>query len=177
MVLMYGMKLFSDIRCGNRRRVVCSLCLLFTCGCCFDPFSCDYTKKKPASLSIIGTWVLDAESKRLMTTDGKYPQASSPRLILSTDGSFEITDVPDWCFEGLGKSSGTLVSATGTWSIEKHQEWWAVAFSTKTVKSQNTSVGGFEGMLRGEAEPYKINLTVGDPDEGRAMVFVREPKN
>jgi hypothetical protein len=100
---------------------------------------------------------------------------------LSRDGTIVFTNVPDWWNTAFGESGGQFDSASGTWKLAlKQNQWWAlrVTFPPESPLASNgkravtftTTVS-----LIGEKPPYTLHLTIGDPDEGNAMQFVRKP--
>ncbi len=150
-------------------------------GCQYDPYTASYTKTKPNRKDLVGTYVPDADTMTLISKEGHYSQVASSISLLE-DGTIIIENIPDWwrIFEG---PQGGFDSGRGTWKIEKHQEWWALgaAFTnTEQFASLKNKLPGLgtEMMLIGEKPPYKIHLTVGDPDAGVGMQFVKSgPKN
>jgi hypothetical protein len=99
-------------------------------------------------------------------------------ITLLGDGTIIITNIPDWWLT-FGEPQGGFDSGRGTWSIQKHQEWWALSVGftdTTQFASLTNKPGGLgtEMMLVGEKSPYKIHLIVGDPDAGRGMEFEKK---
>jgi len=109
--------------------------------------------------------------------EGHYSTVA-PSITLLGDGTIIITNIPDWWLTSFGKPQGGFDAGRGTWTIEKHQEWWALSVGfhdTEGFSSINHNSGGLgtQMMLVGQKPPYSIYLTVGDPDEAKGMLFER----
>lgn len=141
--------------------------LLVACG---DPYSSSYTTTRPNEGDLIGTWVPDKDAVKDMRDRGRYDiERASTKLILRSDGSFEMVDIPDWWREPFGRSHGRLQSDRGTWRLKEHSPggWWELGLDLP-------SWGGTAVALRRDKLPYLIHFTLGDPDNGDAMTFVRQ---
>ena len=98
--------------------------LLVACG---DPYLSSYTTTQPNEAELIGTWVPDKDRAKDMRDRGRYDiDRASTKLILRSDGSFEMVDIPDWWREPFGRSHGRLQSDRGTWRLKEHSpgSWW-----------------------------------------------------
>lgn len=146
-------------------------------GCQYDPYTSVYTKTQPRTNDVVGIYVPDTNTVRLISNEGHY-KLVSPSITLQGDGTIIITNIPDWWLT-FGAPHGGFDSGRGTWSVQKHQEWWglSVGFTDTTQFSSLTNnPGSFaaEMMLVGEKPPYKIHLIVGDADAGRGMEFEKK---
>lgn len=153
------------------------LLLLILTGCQYDPYTDVYTTTQPKTNDVVGIYFPDTNTITLISKEGHYGQVS-PSITLFSDGTIIITNIPDWWLTSFGEPQGGFDSGRGTWTIEKHQEWWALGvgftntenFASLTNKPEGL---GAEMMLVGEKPPYKIHLIVGDPDAGKGMQFER----
>jgi hypothetical protein len=104
----------------------------------------------------------------VITNEGHYSLAA-PSITLLSNGTIVITNIPDWWLAGFEpRPPGGFDLGRGTWSVQKHQEWWALSVGFKDTTqfaSFSNKLEGFsaEMMLIGEKPPYKIYLIVGDP--------------
>lgn len=137
-------------------------------SCQGDPYSGSYTRSRPSETDLVGTWVPDATTLAYMRKTGRYDTSRMHnRLMLHSDGKFELFDMPDWWEDGFGRSHGSFDSSSGKWNVGQHPDdkTWEIELITAT---RNTSMS-----LRGQKPPYLIHVTIGDPDQGYAMVFVK----
>jgi hypothetical protein len=160
------------------RPFIISLLVIFA-GCQYDPYTSVYTTTQPNTNDVVGVYVADTNTLDLIAKEGHY-SAVSPSITLLADGTIIITNIPDWWLTSFGEPRGGFDSGRGTWTIQKHQEWWALSVGfddTEAFSSRNHNPGGLgtQMMLIGEKPPYRIHLTVGDPDEGKGMQFERLP--
>ncbi|RZJ56570.1 MAG: hypothetical protein EOO55_04930 [Hymenobacter sp.] len=102
-----------------------------------------------------------------------YKNTKNSRLELNNDSSFYIKDVA--AIWSPFSSTGGFEDIKGCWSLVKHQEWWAISFTVKSVRVAdgrwNQKDFGAEAMLVGQEAPYRLHFTVGDPDAGKAIQF------
>lgn len=149
-------------------------------GCTGDPHTSTYTVSRPRESDLVGTYVPTEDTTRLVTGRGGYE--GRPAIITLGDGAaVEFTDVPDWWNTPSGKPGGGFDSAAGRWGVERKQDrWWAIGIEFPRG-SRLASLGGkpvvfhAQVLLVGEKPPYRLHLTIGDPDEGIAMQFVKKP--
>jgi len=156
-------------------RVLAFALLLAFAGCQFDPFTSVYTRSQPKPEDLVGVYVPDAATAHFVA--GLYPAADTS-IVLSPDGTIVLQNVPD-CWKTLfGTSDGGFDSGKGRWKLQRHQEWWVlgVEVSTEGFSSREHAPIQLttEMFLVGEKPPYKIHLTIGDPDAGRALHFERK---
>jgi len=143
--------------------------ILFFSACTGDPYLSSYTSSKPNEGDMIGTWTPNSATLKDMSQRGGYDTSKSiPKLIVRADGRIDLLDMPDWWLDPFGRSSHTIRSDFGTWKLKQHGDkaWWELSLDLRDQ-------GGRIVQLRGERPPYSIHFTLGDPDEGDAMVFLR----
>lgn len=137
-------------------------------GCQYDPYSDQYARASPPRGAIVGRWGLDAGSRAMIRSMG-YP-VSEPTLEFRDDGTFVARDIPDcWNFDGREVRKKTE-SGAGTWSLGTNQGYWVLRPLLTEINGEKRGRGVLL-QLTGQATPYKILATVGDPDAGKAMVF------
>ena len=87
------------------------------------PFSCcvsvllspvPYTTTPVSKEDLVGTYHLSSATRRRMR--GSY-ELSTHSLELKADGTFVLTNMPDWWKTPFGISEGALDSAVGTWRV------------------------------------------------------------
>ena len=151
-----------------------SICLA---GCQYDPHTASYTTTQPKPEDLVGVYAPDQTTTNLIAREGRYRQFPAS-ISLSAGGALTITNIPDWWGTDFGRPLGGFDAGRGTWSVVQHQRWWAVSVDFESTaqfasRQHRAETLGTSFMLVGERPPYKIHLTVGDPDEGRAMQFER----
>lgn len=156
------------------RRCVALCLVLFLSACQYDPYTSEYTSRRPNESDLPGEYVATVETRELIRKAGSYP-ACDPHLTLHTDHTFEIKDVPDW-FITEGDAGAKLVSGSGTWALQQHQQWWALGILFRQSTGQSVFKGpfGMDFMLVGAKAPYLVHMTIGDPDMGKAMQFQKQ---
>lgn len=153
------------------------LVVVILAGCQRDPYTSIYTMTQPETNDVVGVYVPDTNTIALISKERHYGPARTSITLLD-DGTIIITNIPDWWLT-FGESHGGFDSGHGTWSIQKHQEWWTLSVgftdTTQFASLTNKPEGmGTEMMLVGEKPPYKIHLALGDPDSGRSMEFEKK---
>jgi hypothetical protein len=156
---------------------MCSMAaLLALTGCPANLDTPRYPTSRPSNADLIGVYRATAETATLVHSTGGYA-AREMSITFDADGSLHVENIPDWWRTEFGKPAGGFDSGIGTWTTEKHQEWWILRFEFTEAKGFST--GGGSGSISigvnmiGQRSPYDIALTVGDPDSGREMRFSR----
>jgi hypothetical protein len=125
----------------------------------------NHTRKEPKKSDLLGTWVPDKSSLRVMQSEGGYDVYIQPKLILKADDTFELTNMPDWWDNGLGKSRQGFQDYSGSWGVSTYGDtgfWHLDLKSSSKTRSVN---------LMGQTVPYRIEFTIGDPDSNVSMIF------
>ena len=157
-------------------KIICfSLCsliglLLIRCGSEWRELT--FTKTKPEKSNLVGTWVPTSATLKDMQNRGKY-SISKHELILRSDGSFSLINMPDWWTDGFGVSKKGFESGSGTWDVI--QEDQGILGKTWEVKLDFPTYWTSLNLLH-QSPPYLIHIYIGDPDSGNAMIFEREKK-
>jgi hypothetical protein len=162
----------ADVKTVKSRILSATLLLLlalFLAGCpMVDTKELNYTRTKPKKEYLIGTWTPDKETIQDIRTRGHYPEAIH-EIILREDGTFSIINMPDWWNNGFGESGGKFISMDGRWSLKEEKDIWTIwVISLETPKEV---VGSFN--VYHQKPPYSIFVRVGDPNNGKAMIFDR----
>jgi hypothetical protein len=163
----------------NHRRVLCAVLTVVTLvGCQYDPWAGRFLTRQPAEQNVVGYYAVDQAS--LLRTI-KLPRTESPikinptaRIHLAADHKAEFVDVP-------GELDGFLCSVTGrgTWRLGKNNNFIVVVAQivdeepSSRCKGTFTANYGNEFALYGDKPPYRLHLTIGDPDSGDAVQFER----
>lgn len=145
---------------------------VFLVGCQYNPFAHEFTTAKPKEPELVGRYVPDRETTERLRTSLAVTVSPEAALAINADHTFHATALPKcWIDQDFDCAQGTE-TWTGTWSLRRNQEWWAVQLHIKSRNGQPTSYG-MPAMLRGETPPYLVHLTIGDPDSGDALAFER----
>jgi hypothetical protein len=156
-------------------RAVALAVLVSLTGCQWDPYTSVYTGKQPKPEDLVGMYVPDEATAHFIAA---HYSASEVSIVLSADGTINLHNIPDCWETPFGETEGGFDSGTGRWTIQKHQEWWVLGvniwtdgFSSRGHAHINLTT---EIFLVGEKPPYIIHLTIGDPDAGNALQFIRK---
>lgn len=128
----------------------------------------NYSRKEPAKAALIGTWVPDHATLRLMREKGGYDPSVQTKLVLKSDDTFDLADIPDWWSDPKGHSTGQFEQSAGTWRTWQHNPgtFW-------NLQLRSSSETRFANLI-GQAPPYKIEFTIGDADENESMIFTKQ---
>ena len=120
-----------------------------------------------------GTYVIDADSQKRRITlrldKTVLPVSHSARIVLSGDHSAEFIGVP----EEYSEEQVCSVTGRGSWRIGKHDSFTVVRaiIVNDDPTSPCKAEFGHELMLYGKKPPYKLHITISDPDLGYAVQF------
>lgn len=127
----------------------------------------NYTRQEPKKTDLVGIWVPDQSSLQAMRQKGSYDTSVQTNLVLKGDGTFELTNMPDWWSSDFGESRKGFETYAGNWTISKFgDKFWTV--------SLKSSFGTRFANLIGQAPPYRVDFIIGDADENNSMVFVKQ---
>jgi hypothetical protein len=140
----------------------------------FDFASEQFTKTKPELMQLVGFYLPTPETWELINETGQYT-IQEPSLTISADDTFEMTNMPDWWRTDFGKSLGGTDSGKGKWSLSSQNDWWQIElhFDITDFNSDPSLSGDYVTYceISGEQQPYSLWFYVGDPDDGRVMIF------
>ena len=140
-----------------------ALLVLALTGC-----TVDYTRSQPRENDLAGKWVLTPASIADMSKRGKYA-ISQHEVVLNPDHTFSATGIPDWALTIDGRSHKNFKAGSGAWSVSPNDY-----DSTRYVVKLNfyrTSSLTFHIVHK--TQPYLLRCTLGDPDDGTALVLER----
>lgn len=168
---------------------------------CGAPYGTDYTRGRPAESDLPGVYVLTPATLSMVRGRMGYPVVDT-RLVLRSDRTFEMENMPD-CWAGFsGKPGGLFDNGKGTWSIRERKaggkaSWWEIdlnfenSLGISSVKPWDYTITERDGTVRvidgrtqryghsanlmNQAPPYVIRFTVGDPDSGVGLEFEKKP--
>jgi hypothetical protein len=159
-----------------RAIIIGSLCW-FLVGCQRDPWADRFLRRQPQERDLVGTYRIDSDtlarriSVPMSTTALSISRDSA--IVLSADHKAKFSQVPEI---HPPATQSCLVNGSGSWELGRND-----AYSVVNVQIQRNvdrpSVDGCEPtyygqlMLYGKQSPYKLHITIGDPDSGDAMQF------
>ncbi len=145
-------------------------------GCQYDPWADRFLTAEPAEKDVAGTYVIDVDSQKrtikLALRNDAFPIDHSARIVLSSDHKAEFIHVP----EDYRGEVACSVTGRGSWLLGKNDSFSVVRASIVNVEPNSPCKGDFayELMLYGKKLPYKLQITIGDPDSGDAVQFEKE---
>jgi len=152
------------------------LTFLLLVGCQHDPWANRFLTAQAADEDVAATYVIDADSQKrtikLPLSKGSFPIDHSARIVLSSDHKAELVHVPE---DYLGKGACS-VTGRGSWRLGKNDSF-SVVRATIVNEEPNSPCKGdvsYELMLYGKKSPYKLHITIGDPDSGDAVQFEKQ---
>lgn len=152
------------------------LSLVLLVGFQYDPWADRFLTTEPAEKDVAGTYVIDADSQKrsitLPLSNQAFPIDHSARIVLSSDHKAEFIHVPE---DYLGKVACS-VTGRGSWRLGKNDSFSVVRASIVNMEPNSPCKGDFayELMLYGKKSPYKLHITIGDPDSGHAVQFEKQ---
>jgi hypothetical protein len=163
----------------NCRQVLFAILIVVTlAGCQYDPWAHRFLTRQPAEQDVVGLYAVDQASlqrtiKRPM--NGSMLNINpSAHIILSADHKAAFFYVPR-DLDGLSCS----VTGRGTWQLGRNGSyvtvWAQIADEESNNRCKDTFTAKYaeELMLYGTNVPYKLHVTIGDPDSGDAVQFER----
>jgi hypothetical protein len=162
-------------RCPLPYHVLLCLTSLLVVGCQHDPWADRFLTAQPSEKEVAGTYVVDADSQKrpitLPMSNGVFPVSPSARISLSSDHKAEFFNVPEDYF---GKPCS--VTGRGSWSLEKNDSFSVVRAKIINEEANSLCKGefGYELMLYGKKPPYKLHITISDPDSGDVVQFEKQ---
>jgi hypothetical protein len=112
---------------------------------------------------VVGTWSMTEASRHYLPTEVSN---SAPRLTLSPDKTFTAVEYPR---PGLRGDAWKAYSGRGTWSIQK------VSGAGDIYLRFADEYGGQLWLSSFPGSPTVLYFSVGDPDSGRRVQFMRTP--
>ena len=146
---------------------------LLLAGCQYDPWANGFLTANVAEKDVVGTYVIDADSQkraiRIPLSKSTLPVNHWARIVLSNDHSAEFISVPEH-YRGDQVCS---VTGQGSWRLGKNDSFTVVRAIIVNDDPASSCKGeiGYELNLYGRKPPYKLHITIGDPDAGDAVQF------
>jgi hypothetical protein len=174
--------IFMDKSFLARRRVTATAigCLCgFWVGCQSDPWANSFLKGQPAENNLVGTYRVDSDTltRRISVQETKKELSISrgAEIELLPDHKARFSQVPE-----IDESAREtwVISGTGSWQLNRN-DGYAVVNVQIQRRDYRRSVDACEPtyygqlMLYGKKLPYKLHITIGDPDSGDALQFER----
>ncbi|HEX4005582.1 MAG TPA: hypothetical protein VHX60_05380 [Acidobacteriaceae bacterium] len=177
-------KIFCHYECGysakvNRARVIfAAFAVIGLAGCQYDPWAGKFLKRQPVEGDVVGWYAVDQASLHRtikLPSGSRLTVDSSSHILLSADHTAEFLSVPEELDNGFSCS----VTGRGTWSLGKNDSYFVIRVEISDEESNGrcrdtfTANYGEEINLYGESPPYRLHVTIGDPDSGDAVQFAR----
>ncbi len=156
----------------NRKAPILVLGCMLLAGCQYNPWADRFLTESPVEKDVVGTYVVDADSQKreieLPMHRGTLPVNHSAQILLSADHKARFTRVPE-SYRGEACS----ITGQGSWRFSKNDSFSVVIASVVNQEPNSPCKGdfGYELMLYGKRPPYKLHITIGDPDSGDAVQF------
>ncbi|NEU07789.1 hypothetical protein GZH53_05650 [Flavihumibacter sp. R14] len=146
--------------------VLIGLISAFSTGChpLFCPWELGYSQLTdvPPQKELIGKYFLSKKSSSLLANEGFNINQSE--LELKDDMQFVLTDVPETIVEDPYSTSKSVISRTGTWSMNCGESYDCMI--------ELHGIGVFPLSEKGGI--LAVPITMGDGDECRGIVFEKK---
>ena len=158
---------FRPGNCSCRWPAPVILLALLACG--YPTFSSQAPSREPSDAELVGLWV----SQNCFGEAERYETNIPPRSCswrLDRDGTFTMTDVPEW--SSLGDWNPHANSGTGTWAIgmDPQRYFWVV--DLQFMQLNGTGDDSTRTLLVvDEGSRFHLAVFVGDADAGFTMIF------
>jgi len=155
----------------------------FLCGlttaCQFDPSAADFTTRQPLEKDVVGVYRVDsdfrqraAHLKEFAGPSGLLKIDQDAEIIVAADHSLKLAKVPSDNWTASKPIYGCSYSGSGTWKLAKSGHFWLVQSNIREGLADDCP-NAPELNLFGGRPPYKLHITLGDPDTGDAVQFDR----
>ena len=161
----------------KRKLLWLSMLALFNLMCGFiSAYEIDkenFTQVEPTPNEFAGKYLPSKETIAFVREKGQFDLKDS-WIELSTDGMFEMRNVPNWWRYANSNFIGKLESGKGEWELTSFGKYWRVMFDFKPGEtsigySDSDSISFIE--IGSDQPPYTIWFYVGDPDHGDVMIY------
>lgn len=134
----------------------------------------DVPDKAPTTVEVAGSYVLADDSARFLVRKMGYATAPNSSLILGSDGTLAVQNIPAVYPLGEVAGRGLVSSGTGTWLVKRSTDGYGVELTIEAGGTMPRAIYSSTSMLlKGHAPPYVIEFLIGDPDSGQSMKFVK----
>lgn len=153
------------------RLVPVGLACILSSGCQYDPNAHLLSHERPGMRDLVGVYVKD----KCFIPAGSGAEPDTITVELRADGSFQATNAPPWVIgQPQAEFYFNCVSDTGHWSIDRmgtvspgDRPIWGVYLRDPGNRIHPAHITGAKGH-------YGLIFTIGDPDQGHAIMLRRQ---
>lgn len=123
---------------------------------------------------LAGVYRLTESSRDFLRTTKHYAAIPPSEIELRPDSTISIRNLPDCAVDGFGNSGGRFLSGAGRWRVE--HDLTATSIDVIIEPGGSLKDGGYLGSwlkVRRRSPPHILQVTVGDPDSGQSLEYVR----
>lgn len=158
-------------------RILGILILTIIVSCQYDHYAHKYTTIEPKESELVGIYVFNKQTVNYDITEFRDSTNNLvvPKIIICSDGSYEVKNLP--VFESSGTSYTGLITTNGKWKIMSVgsiddgsgnlKTHWGIFMPELPINLR------YAGLMN-SISPYGIIWGIGDPDEGRIIMFEKE---
>lgn len=155
--------------------LILSLASLLLASCTPSPNPRNYAQAEPSAHALQGSYQPTAVTETLIAATGKYEKKPA-RIVIGSDGSIEITNLPDCWVLPYNEAIGQFDTGKGTWSLVRQQQWWVLMCKFPSLPNhaaRGTDHGNVTAMISliGQRPPYSLECIISHPDADLAMRF------
>jgi hypothetical protein len=144
---------------------------------CEGPHVWDYQVFMPKEADLIGTYKV-VRYHRVDAIEG-LSKKDPIQIVLNTDHTVEFSDFPE--FDGFGDFVICKLSGPGIWALTRGLPTPEIQFELKAVPKSavpespyvRRCYGNFSLPLVGHLNPYRLYVSIGDPDDDMGIEFER----
>jgi hypothetical protein len=127
---------------------------------------------KPEARDVVGVYRLTKSSEEWLRSQKQYAAIPDSRILLRSDSTVEIQNLPDCADDAAGQSRGKFLSARGKWQVSKHSPGYGIDLEDIAGSMRGGVYVGWIALRR-RTPPYELELIVGDPDSGHTLRYAR----
>jgi hypothetical protein len=168
-----------QLRANQLLRIFFVVSVCFLCGCQYDPWADGFLKNQAAEKDLVGTYRVDADTLTrpisIPMTKAELFISRDAEIALSADHTAKFLNVPE-IDDRTNKPC--FISGAGTWQQNRNSNY--VQINVEILRTNDSSSADGCGtkyyealMLYGKKPPYKLHITIGDPDSGDVLQFER----
>jgi hypothetical protein len=138
----------------------------------------DFATEEPKKEDLIGEYTLSEVS--IIQLDFPDSLINKASYKFNPDMTFEFFYYPEHDL-AMSLTEYEIVTAKGTWKIEKDQGTWVIPMDFDTIKNLKTGIINSKGMYHSngfkvnkEEPPYEIYKIIGDPDSWEGITLVKK---
>lgn len=147
-------------------------------GCQYDRWAHGFATRQPAERDVAGLYTVDPASLqrtiKLPMSGSVLKINPSAHILLSQDHKVEFFQVP----ESIDDELPCSVTGRGTWRLGANDRYiviWAQIVDEESNSRCRETFSKFGDQLNlyGDKPPYRLHVTIGDPDSGDAVQYER----